>query len=81
MVARLRAPLALAVLALSALAAGPASASQSLECRAAGHGVLSCWDGKVTLRTATLPGRKLLAAASPDAPAIFVAANRACAPP
>ena len=79
MLVRLRAPLALAAFALSVLAAGPAAASQSLVCKPGGGGTLSCWDGKLTLRTATLSARKLIAAAPPDSRALFVSSKRACA--
>jgi hypothetical protein len=71
--------LAFAALVFSALASRPARASQSLDCKDSGRGILACWGGKLTLRTSALPGRKLVAAASPSAAAIFVASNRACA--
>jgi hypothetical protein len=54
MVALPRAPLAFAALAASALAAWPAAASPSLECKRSGLDVLSCWCGKLTVRTADL---------------------------
>jgi alpha-tubulin suppressor-like RCC1 family protein len=80
MLARPRVLLAVAAFALSALAAAPAGASQSLDCKPAGRGLLSCWDGKLTLRTAGLPGARLLAAASSlDARDVVVAHDRACA--
>jgi hypothetical protein len=79
MVARPRAPLAVAAFAVSALAAWPAAASQSLECKPGGHGVISCWDGKLTLRASDLSNPGLLAAASPAASDVFVSSSRACA--
>lgn len=80
MLARPRALLALASLALSVLAARPAAASQSLECKLGGSGLLSCWDGKLTLRAADLSESNLVAAASPGAREVFVNYAHACAP-
>jgi alpha-tubulin suppressor-like RCC1 family protein len=68
-----------AAFALLGLAAAPARASQSLECTLGAHKALSCWDGKLTVREARLAAPRLLAAAPPDAGAVFLAANRACA--
>lgn len=73
-------PCALLACAAFALAARPALASQSLDCKPAGRGILSCWDGKLLLRAAAAPDRKLVAAAaSLDTTAIVVARTRACA--
>ena len=83
MVALPRAPLAFAALAASALAASSAAASPSLECKRGGPGVLSCWGGKLTVRTADLwwDGDRAAAAAgvSPGAHDDVVAYDRACA--
>ncbi len=82
MVALPRAPLAFAALAASALAASPAAASPSLECKRSGPGVLSCWGGKLAVRTVDLwwDGDRAAAAArvSPGSHAIVVAGDRAC---
>jgi Regulator of chromosome condensation (RCC1) repeat len=77
-----RAPLAFAALAASALAAGPAAASPSLECTLRGPGVLSCWGGKLTVRTADIWDSDRISTASRVSPGrhdIVVAADRACA--
>lgn len=80
MLARPRALLAVAAFALSALAASPAAASQTLACKPGGRGLLSCWDGKLTVRTAGLAKYRLAgAAAALDTSAVVVAGNRACA--
>jgi len=78
MLARPCALLALAALAFSVLAASPAAASQSLECKPGGPGLLSCWGGKLTLRAADLSDSNLAAADSPSARAVFVNYTRAC---
>src|SRR4051812_1944923 len=83
MVALPRVPLAFAALAASALAAWPAAASPSLECRRGGPGGLSCWGGKLAVRTADLwwAGDRAAAASrvSPGSHDIIVATDRACA--
>ena len=80
MLARPRALLAVAAFTLSALAAGSATASQSLECKPGGRGLLSCWSGKLTVRTKDLAKSRLTSAAASLASSVIVASeHRACA--